>query len=194
MQKILLVRPGATDYDQQGRIQGTLDVPMSDTGRQACAAALAEVAAANPSIVYTSPCESAREAAGVIAEKSGAKVKSLDSLRNLDHGLWQGMLIEDVRTKQPKVYRQWQEQPETVCPPDGETVLAAKQRVADALQKMLKKQKDDAGPIAVVAPEPLASLLRHVLRQDGLSNLWKSSESCGVWEEIEVPEQMAVGV
>ena len=50
------------------------------------------------------------------------KVKTLDKLQNLDHGLWQGMLVSDVKTKQPKVYRQWQEQPETVCPPQGETL------------------------------------------------------------------------
>ena len=27
MVQIVLIRPGSTDYDQQGRIQGTLDVP-----------------------------------------------------------------------------------------------------------------------------------------------------------------------
>ena len=81
---------------------------------------------------------------------------------------------------------------ETVCPPSGETVLAAKARVAEVLQKLLKKHKDSPEPIALVAPEPLASLVRHVLRLDGLSNFWKSAESCGAWEAIEVPEAMAV--
>ena len=193
MQKILLVRPGMTDYDQQGRIQGTLDIPMCEDGRRQCEATLREVAAAGPAVVYASPCESAREAAEQLADRAGVKSKTLDKLRNLDHGLWQGMLIDDVRTKQPKVYRQWQEQPETVCPPSGETVLAAKARVAESLSKLLKKHKEDQEPIALVAPEPLASLIRHVLRQDGLSNLWKSNESCGAWEVIDVPQEMAAG-
>ena len=192
MHKLFLIRPGMTEYDQQGRIQGTLDIPMCEDGRRQIEAAVREVAAANPSVVYASPCEAAREAAEELAERSGAKFKTLDKLQNLDHGLWQGMLIEDVRTKQPKVYRQWQEQPETVCPPSGETVLTAKARVAEVLNKLAKKHKDATEPIAVVAPEPLASLVRHVLLQDGLSNLWKSSESCGLWEEIEVPAEMAM--
>ena len=29
MIQIVLIRPGSTDYDEQGRIQGTLDIPLS---------------------------------------------------------------------------------------------------------------------------------------------------------------------
>ena len=32
------------------------------------------------------------------------------------------MLFDEVKSKQPRVYRQWQEQPDTVCPPEGETL------------------------------------------------------------------------
>ncbi len=55
-----------------------------------------------------------------ISEALGLKLKKLDHMENLNQGLWQGVLIDDVRVKQPKVYRQWQEHPETVCPPEGE--------------------------------------------------------------------------
>jgi probable phosphoglycerate mutase len=109
---------------------------------------------------------------------------------NLDHGLWQGMLVDDVKTKQPKVYRQWLEQPETVCPPQGETVSAAKQRVQAALVKLVKKHKPDE-MVALVVPEPLASIVRHVLRHDELGDLWHSSVEAGKWELIDVPEAAA---
>lgn len=29
MVQIVLIRPGSTDYDEQGRIQGTLDIPST---------------------------------------------------------------------------------------------------------------------------------------------------------------------
>lgn len=192
MQTVLLVRPGETEYDQQGRIQGTLDIPLSEDGRRQCSESLAGLRAEKPIAVYSSPCSSAKQTAELIAGDLGLKYKALDKLHNLDHGLWQGMLVEDVRTKQPKVYRQWQEQPETVCPPNGETVLAGKKRVAEVLKKLLKKHKE--GVIALVTPEPLASLVRHVLQQDELNDLWKTSEQCGHWETIPVPEEMAAGV
>ena len=41
MTQVVLIRPGATVYDEQNRIQGVLDIPLSERGR-AEVAALAE--------------------------------------------------------------------------------------------------------------------------------------------------------
>ena len=190
MVKLLLVRPGATEYDQQGRIQGTLDIPLCPDGLKQTEAALEGVVAAKPVAVYTSPCQAAEQTGQMIAAATGAKTKTIDKLHNLDHGLWQGMLVDEVKAKQPKVYRQWQDHPQTVCPPDGETVLNAKTRVAEALRKILKKNKE--GTIALVVPEPLTSVVRHVLRHEQLTDLWTCSERAGMWDEIDVPEELAV--
>ena len=80
------------------------------------------------------------------------KVKRLEGMQNLNHGLWQGMLVDDVRHKQPKVYRQWQEQPENVCPPEGEMLSEADERVRTAMTKLLKRHKE--GVIGLVVSEP----------------------------------------
>ena len=92
-------------------------------------------------------------------------------MHNLDQGLWQGMLVDDVKTKHPKVSRQWQEQPEKVCPPGGEMIAEAQERVRAVLARLLKKHKN--GVIGLVVPEPLASVVCHVLRRDALGDLWK---------------------
>jgi probable phosphoglycerate mutase len=118
------------------------------------------------------------------------KVKTIDKFENLDYGLWQGMLVADVKAKQPKVYRQWQEQPENVCPPQGETLSAARQRVSAALAKLLKKHKADE-LFAVVAPEPLASIIRNVVRQDAWDDLWQCQNGKPHWQLLEVPEAAA---
>lgn len=192
MLTLLLVRPGETEYDQQGRIQGTLDIPLCEDGRKQTREALDDLVAAGPSIVYTAPCQAAQQTGELVAEAAGVKQKTLDKLSNLDHGLWQGMLVDEVRTKQPKVYRQWQDSPQTVCPPDGEPLSNAKARVAEAIRKLQKKHKE-GGVIALVTPEPLASVVRHVLRHDELTDLWQGSERCGAWEAIEVSDEQPVG-
>ena len=105
-------------------------------------------------------------------------------MQNLDQGLWQGMHVSDVRRKQPKVYRQWQEQPENVCPPDGEMLSQAQERIRAAMSKLLKRHKE--GVIALVVPEPLATLVRHFIKQDELGDLWKAIGGHGYWEVLEV--------
>lgn len=190
MLRILLIRPGSTEYDQQGRIQGNLDIPLCEDGREQVQRLVGELGEIRPVAIYTSPSESSEQTAKLVAAAFDLKPKTVDKLVNLDHGLWQGMLIEDVKTKQPKVYRQWREQPETVCPPQGEAVHSAKARVADVLRRILKKHKANE-LVAVVAPEPLASLVRHALRQDQLSDFWNPEAGKAGWELIEPSEVIA---
>jgi probable phosphoglycerate mutase len=191
MMQILLIRPGATEYDQQGRVQGTLDVPLCEDGRQEVKALVQELKTQPIAAIYSSPSQSAQQTAEALGTLLDLKVKTVDKLHNLDHGLWQGLLVTDVKSKQPKVYRQWQEQPETVCPPQGETLSTARQRVQAALSKLLKKHKSER-LLALVAPEPLASIIRHVLRHDEWGDLWQCACGRAKWELIEVPEIVAV--
>ncbi len=190
MVQILLIRPGATEYDQQGRVQGTLDIPLCEDGRQEVGAMVAELRDHPIAAIYASPCESADQTAEALAGALDMKVKTLDKLQNLDQGLWQGMQVADVKSKQPKVYRQWQEQPEKVCPPQGETLSAAKQRVSAALAKLLKKHKTDA-MVAIVVPEPLASVVRNVVRNEEWGDLWQRPTDAAQWQLIDVPEAVA---
>jgi probable phosphoglycerate mutase len=191
MVQILLIRPGTTEYDQQGRVQGTLDIPLCEDGRQEVEAMVNELRGQPISAIYASPCEAAEQTAEALAGAIDVKVKTVDKLQNLDHGLWQGMLVSDVKSKQPKVYRQWQDQPENVCPPQGETLALAKQRVQEALAKILKKHKTD-GVLAIVAPEPLTSIIRHILRHDNWGDLWQCPASKARWQLIDVPVTTAV--
>ena len=190
MVQILLIRPGTTEYDQQRRVQGTLDIPLCEDGRQQVEALVDALRDQPVAAIYASPCQSADQTAEALAAALDLKVKTLDKLQNLDQGLWQGMLVSDVKSKQPRVYRQWQEQPETVCPPHGETLSTARQRVSAALTKLLKKHKTDR-MIAIVVPEPLASVVRHIVRNDEWGDLWHSNETAQ-WQLIDVPQTAAV--
>jgi len=187
MVQILLIRPGITEYDQQGRVQGTLDIPLCEDGRQQVETMVAELRGQPIAAIYASPCQAADQTANVLGDAIEVKVKTVDKLQNLNQGLWQGMLVAEVKSKQPKVYRQWQEQPETVCPPQGETLSSAIQRVKPALAKILKKHKADP-VVAIVVPEPLASVVRSMLGDEDLGDLWQSATATAPWQLINVPE------
>lgn len=182
MIQIVLIRPGATDYDEQSRILGTLDVPLSEQGTHEIGRVIDEVRPLKISAVYCGPCQSSAQSAVAIAEALDVKLKKIDNLRNIDHGLWQGMLIDDVRRKHPKVFKQWQEQPDIICPPQGERLAAVQQRVQAALSKILKKHKE--GMIALVVPDPLAGVVQCELSKREIGDFWKTKSDCGKWEVI----------
>jgi phosphoserine phosphatase len=187
MVQIVLIRPGSTDYDDQGRIQGTLDIPLNQQGTEEVQRLIEAIRPLGIATIYCGPCQSALQTAEAVAEALGAKLKKLDPLKNIDHGLWQGMLIEDVKRKQPKVYRQLQEQPEIICPPEGEMLSQAQDRVHAALAKVLKKHKE--GTIALVTPEPLASVVQGYLSRSEVGDLWTGGSDCGKWEVISFEPQ-----
>jgi phosphoserine phosphatase len=184
MSQIVLILPGATDFELQGRIHGDLDIPLCPEGREEAGRVGRELQDLGIEVIYTSCCSSARETAEAIGGALQVKVKKIDNMQNLDQGLWQGLLVEEVKQKQPKVYRQWLEQPETMCPPEGETIDSARERVATVLTKLLKKHA--GGVIGLVVPEPLASVVREHLGDGELGDLWRATSEHGCWSVIVV--------
>lgn len=186
MLKLLLIRTGATEYEAQGRVQGTLDIPLSEDGRQQVEQAAEELRGTPINACYVGPCRATQQSAEILAQELKLKPKTVEGLRNLDHGLWQGMLISDVKVKQPKVYRQWQEHPETVCPPEGESLQVVRERLQRAMTKIAKKQK--SGTVALVVAGPVISLLRSALTDDEVGNLWEShGKQDSAWDLIDLP-------
>lgn len=191
MLQIVLIRAGSTDFDDQGRIKGTLDVPLNERGATSVRQALPAIAELGIETLYASPCQAAQETAEVIGEKLSLRVRTIDRLDNVDHGLWHGLLIDEVRQRQPKVFRQCQEHPETVCPPAGEPVAAARQRVSEALDRLLRKHTK--GVLAIVLPEPLCALAKACLEGTELGDLWKAECECGGWHRISLDSSAIAG-
>lgn len=156
----IVIRPGETDFDQQSRIQGALGLPLTSAGQQQVDETISRLAGTPLEVVYASPTEPALSTARQLGAALDVPVKELEGLENLNHGLWEGMLLDDVRRKHPRVYKQWREQPEAVCPPEGETCAEAYERVRKALKRPAKRRHS----FAVVAPEPLATMVASVLR------------------------------
>ena len=187
MVKFVLIRPGSTDYNKQGRIQGTLDVPLSAEGIAEIDSAVAQLEAIDMDTIYFAPCQAAEETARKIAAAIGLKVKKADQLCNLDHGLWQGMLVDEVKRKHPKIYKQWQDHPDSICPPEGEMLIDARVRIQAVINKLLKRHKK--GVVGLVVPEPLASMVVGYLEQEKVGDLWKATAQAGIWQVIDVEPQ-----
>ncbi len=184
MLTILLIQPGATDFDEQGRIKGTLDFPLSDNGVRQASEIRDALADTQFDALYAGPCRSAQETAEILAEPSGLRVRKLEGLRNIDHGLWQGKLIEEIKRNQPKAFRQGQEHAEDVCPPEGEPIQEARERVRQSLQKLMRRHK--RGTIGLIVSEPLASLMAAELEGRELQDLWKSECDEGKFRVLRV--------
>lgn len=188
MLTLLVVRSGLTEYERQGRIQGTLDVPLCEDGRAQAERTADELrdAAASIGALYSSDCKCAQQTAEIIADRIKLKPKLLSKLDNLDQGLWQGMLVSDIKDKQPRVFRKWQDEPGSVCPPEGETLWGAKSRIEKAVGKIAKKHK--TGAVVLVLPDPLAAVAAGMLAGEPICDLWQPcTNGHPLWRAVQVP-------
>lgn len=192
MTEIVLIRPGCTDYDDQERIQGALDVPLNDHGRAEVQRLVGELSGLGIEVVFAAPGQPSLATAEAIAGRLEVRFKKVGRLRNLDLGLWQGMPVDEVRKKQPKVYRQWQDRPRCICPPEGEMLGDAEDRVRAAMSRLVRRNRDAV--VGLVVPEPLASLVAGVLVDRELGDLWKALRKHGQWEILKVQHAVGAGV
>jgi broad specificity phosphatase PhoE len=169
---LVLIRAGVTDYEVQGRIRGSLDVPLCEAGEAQAAAAAALLAETPPAALYTAESLCAVETGRIIGRQLGLKPRVIPGLHNLDQGLWQGLLVEDIRRRQPRLYRQWQDNPWAVAPPEGELLEEACERVEAALEKLLRRHGE--GRVAVVVPDPLDRIFGWILAGESMGDLWTS--------------------
>lgn len=183
MTQVVLVRPGATVYDEQHRVQGVLDLPLTDRGKAEVQALVERFRDYAFEALYCGPGESVTHTAEALARATGLRARKLDELRNLNQGLWQGLQVEEIKRRNPKVYRQWLDEPRTICPPLGETIDEAQDRIRSLLKTLLKRHRDEM--IALVVAEPLARLISLQLRRIREVNLEDLSDP-GSFEQIEV--------
>lgn len=163
MATVVLIRAGSTDYDEQHRLLGTLDLPVNQRGLEETREVVQRLKASGIRLeaILTSPEDPACSTALTIAgEQPGTKVRELEELRNVNQGLWQGLPESDIRRRFPKLFRNARDTSVSICPPEGETLSDACQRLAGVLTRAIRKY----GVFAVVAPEPLATVIRCTLQ------------------------------
>lgn len=161
MPEVVLIRSGCTDFDEQNRIKGSLEIPINSQGEKQIRQLVEQLSNTPLEIIYADPTEPSLSTAEAIGEALDVKVYLSENLRNLDQGLWEGLQIEDVKHKYPRVFKQWRESPEMICPPEGELASDAIERIHKVLRKPLKKREC----FAIVASEPLATLIGWVVSE-----------------------------
>ncbi|WP_240907374.1 histidine phosphatase family protein [Paludisphaera rhizosphaerae] len=185
--QVLLIRPGATLYDEQNRVQGVLDIPLSEQGRSEVDRLAERLAARGDAprlaALYCGPGESVVRTAEIVGKALGLRPKRIDEFRNLDQGLWQGLQIEEIRRRNTRLFRQWIDDPRTIRPPQGETIEEAMERVRAAFRPLFRRHQSEA--FGLVAGEPLGRLIAAYLKRVPRLQLDEFLPCCG-FERIEV--------
>jgi probable phosphoglycerate mutase len=130
---ILLARHGETDHNSPPqRVQGWIDIPLNDRGREQARELAAEIP---PDIaaIYSSHLVRARETAEIVSAALGRPVVEDERLAESNRGRWEGRLLEEIEREDPELWAAWRRGGERFRFPEGESLQEHADRVAAAL-------------------------------------------------------------
>ncbi len=161
----MLLRHGASEWNEENRFTGWTDVPLSDTGRRRAKQLGDKLRAGRwvPSVVHASELSRVTETVAILAEAAGwpdTEVRPACQLNERDYGELEGWRRPDARRvlgdrEYAAVHRGW-----SAAPPRG---LPANEDAARARHRYPRKRPRELGPGAG-AGESLAQVSDRVVR------------------------------
>ena len=179
MFELLIIRHGETAWNTSDIVRGRVSIGLSETGLKQVTLLSEYLRPEKIQAVYCSPLQRALQTAEVIARPYGLSTQPLPDLTDLDFGEWEGMAIQDVRTKYQKIYEQWLEKPDQALIPGGEPLGDARNRALKALKEIMQRYTD--GTVAVITHRVITKVLACALLGLDDSHFWNIEQStCGI--------------
>ena len=135
----MLIRHGQSTWNQEHRIQGQLDPPLSEQGRRQATLLAARLAGRRFAGFYASDLKRALETAEIVGEVIGLAPTPLASLREVFLGEWEGLTSEEIAQRYPEAWARWVEEPDWDVVPRGESQAAFDVRVAAAMDDITRR-------------------------------------------------------
>lgn len=132
---ICIARHGETDWNRRGVLQGWLDVPINELGRQQAVALAANLASENFAAVWTSPLSRALETAQIVAQALHLPAPSShEGLREKHFGAVQGVPKNELAELNPALLEQILRRNPAAEFAGGETMDEFADRVIEAIE------------------------------------------------------------
>jgi broad specificity phosphatase PhoE len=118
--QLILVRHGETVHNVAGIAQGWNDSALSTAGEEQVLRLAERLAVQDIGAIFSSPLSRAMATARVIAAATRLQIHTVDELREMNYGLWEGRAFHEVRRDDASAYEQWIADPDAACP-NGES-------------------------------------------------------------------------
>ena len=142
---LYMLRHGETAWNTERRMQGTLNSDLTERGRAQALAmgrALARELALEerPTIFLRSPLGRTRETSLIVGRELGldpAQWRDDPRLAELSYGDWEGSSWTEIEAHTPNALADWKADPESYCPPGGESHFALRRRQTAVLANIV---------------------------------------------------------
>lgn len=166
-----IVRHGETNWNILGKTQGHGNSSLTQKGKEQ-ALTLANSMKKYPiDYIYTSDLGRAIETADIIANELNLETKQTSSLREMGFGVWEGLLIDEIKETYSDMYSTWRNSPHLVDIPGGETLSIIRDRVNEFITEL--NEKYDNKHIVLVSHSVTVRVILLSCLASGLENIYR---------------------
>ena len=186
--RILLIRHGETNWNQQGRFQGQIDIPLNSNGKNQALAACEFLECIHIDKAFSSSLIRPKETAEIImSNRKNKNIELEEKLIEIGHGTWEGKLESEIKKEWPKLLENWKRSPETVQMPGGENIKEVWERSVKCWLKISNQIKANETALVVAHDAVNKTILCHLL---GLTpaNIWMIKQGNGGISVIDLPK------
>lgn len=143
--KLYLIRHGQTDWNLEGKIQGSYDSELNETGIMQAKELSKKILEANIKFtkIYSSQQNRALKTAMILSENTNVECIPVNGLEEINLGDWEGLSWSEVKAKFPKDYEEWYINRRYTKAPRGESYQDMLERVLSAIHKIINTNSDD---------------------------------------------------
>jgi broad specificity phosphatase PhoE len=189
--RFIIVRHGQSECNARGLIQGKLDCPLDEAGRDQARMAGSWLATRKVEELLASPLARAAETGRILAAACGLGEPTYDErLAELDTGIFTGLSIDEAKERHPEVYddferRSWE------AVPGAESPAALYVRAIEAWTLLRGRAETGRRVIACVSH---GGFIQWLLRSTFGCRTWMplfSTGNCGVFELLVIPRGLS---
>jgi len=160
--QIILVRHGATDWNLQGRCQGSSDRDLSDVGIRQAEQTAERLSDEGVVAVYSSGLQRARQTAERISRPHNLPVLIEDAVRELDHGELEGLTFNEIKSTYGDFLVRWRSEPAEICVPGGERLADVAERAWNGLNQIVRRHVEAERLVIVSHNFPILGIVCRV--------------------------------
>lgn len=187
--RLLLIRHGATAWNDEKRVIGSTNLPLSDNGKHQAFQLSQRLRDEEIGRIISSNMQRAIETAHIIAGECGLRVEIDSRIREADFGMWEGLTVGEIQEKYAESFQRWQSDPAS-SPPGGENPKGLKKRIDSFLSEL--KENHPGEIVTIVSHGVALQTLITSLLEIPYKNDWYFYMYNGSLSEVEITSERAV--
>ena len=151
MTTLYFVRHGESESNLRTQFAGSLDMPLTQRGREQASLTAEHLARMPIEAVYSSDLSRAFDTGRTIADMLDIPIYATSQLREIYAGDWEGKSYSELEISFPDSYGVWRNQIGLAVCPNGESVAELQQRISACIASIVEKHPNDTICIATHA-------------------------------------------